>query len=368
MRAKAGWSFYLEVSGLTASDGICDLSGSDEDSIYIFGYVGPYVNDDSENVCGVLFTLDSDVLTSEGAQLQLLVGDKDEKVTFTVSYALSRWNDKNEMLSDSVYLSYATPAETSANVDETDDELLAVQAEASDNLYLEVLQLTDSVSACELAGLHIDSVALVTGYVGPYTTDAGETACGVLITMSNDVLTDEASSAVQLDLGNGDQHATFILRHPDTPEDVVTLWSDKETMEQDVIYTAYDPTPTYSETDAQQAEDGSALGLKLAAEAGDTLYLEVRDITDSDSECELSVIDVNSVTVIGYTGPYTNAVGDYVCGALFTIASNVLTSGSDANLAVTFGNAAQLVTFTVMHPDVFQDDSTFETSDSDDDD
>lgn len=152
VRAKARWSFYLEVTGLTASDGVCDLTGTNEDSLYIFGYVGPYVNADSENVCGALFTLNDDVLTQESdSDLQIDIGDLDETMTFTLSYALSRWTDKSDMEADSLYTALSsTPQAVTVDWDESDDDKLAVQAEAGDTIYLEVLELSDSDDDCEL--------------------------------------------------------------------------------------------------------------------------------------------------------------------------------------------------------------------------
>lgn len=60
--AMGGDSVYLEILGLRSADGVCELSGTDEDSTTLAGYVGPYENDEGQNVCGALFTFDIDVL------------------------------------------------------------------------------------------------------------------------------------------------------------------------------------------------------------------------------------------------------------------------------------------------------------------
>lgn len=59
--AEASDTLYLEATGLTASDGVCIIGGADFHETTYIGYVGPYVSAGG-NTCGVLFTLDSDVL------------------------------------------------------------------------------------------------------------------------------------------------------------------------------------------------------------------------------------------------------------------------------------------------------------------
>lgn len=131
-------------------------------------------------------------------------------------------------------------------------------------------------------------------------------------------------------------------------------------MEADSIYTDLDPTPAYSIVDVEDAAD---TGLAFSAEAGDTLYVEVTNLSDSDSDCELDVIDINFVTVIGYAGPYHRSHEgrrETVCGALFTVAADVLTSGTDEALQVSIGNAEQYADFTIYHPDSVSTESDAE--------
>lgn len=76
VEAEAGEHIFLEVKTLTAGDGICELSGTDFDSVTLHGLVGPYTDSDGQNRCGVLFTLDNDVLTSrDDPNLSLTLGD-----------------------------------------------------------------------------------------------------------------------------------------------------------------------------------------------------------------------------------------------------------------------------------------------------
>ena len=38
--------------------------------------------------------------------------------------------------------------------------------------------------------------------------------------------------------------------------------------------------------------------------SGISIYMEVSHLADSDSDCEMDGVDVGSVDIIGYAGPY----------------------------------------------------------------
>jgi hypothetical protein len=114
---QASETIYIEAVGLTASNGECrlwtdpryDQYGNliDQGVFYSFdilGLVGPYVNDDSLNVCGALITLASNVLTSrDDPDLELNLGDLSETAAFILTYPIDQWTTKAQLMVDSLY-------------------------------------------------------------------------------------------------------------------------------------------------------------------------------------------------------------------------------------------------------------------------
>lgn len=108
VEAVASDTLYLEIVGLSAANGLCELTqigdfvrGVDQEyhgfnSHTLLGYVGPYANSDGQNVCGVLLTLASNVLqSSSSANLNVIIGDGSQTVTFVLQYPYTRWSDKS---------------------------------------------------------------------------------------------------------------------------------------------------------------------------------------------------------------------------------------------------------------------------------
>lgn len=78
----------------------------------------------------------------------------------------------------------------------------------------------------------------------------------------------------------------------------IPLFADKDAMEADSIFTTSDPAPSEGliqigaivDNSGCRADAFSADGTvcRIETEAGDTHYLEVENLSDSDNECELS--------------------------------------------------------------------------------
>lgn len=191
---------YLEATGLTAADGECVLSGTNGASAYVYGYVGPFANEDGENVCGALFVLANNVLTEESdSDIEIDVGDESEAATFILEYSLSRWANPTEMKLDPLYTALdPAPEESTGDVDDG----VETQASAGESLYIEVTNLDNSDSDCEMSGTDFFSIEVI-GYAGPYfNMEDRVDVCGALITIDEDKLMLEDDPPLELRLGN----------------------------------------------------------------------------------------------------------------------------------------------------------------------
>lgn len=174
------------------------------------------------------------------------------------------------MYADSIYTNYdPAPTEGIGSVDDTTDEGLIVETEAETTLYLEVTGLDDDDRLCEIAEY---SWATLVGYVGPYADGTGEYRCGVLFTLDNTVLADRDASNIQVQIGDGDESASFTLFYQQR-------WENKVAMEADNLYIELDPAPIVSSADVNDNNDE---GLQVGAQASSTLYLEVTGLSASD--------------------------------------------------------------------------------------
>lgn len=203
-------------------------------------------------------------------------------------------------------------------------------------------QLTASNGECTLTGSHFYNYEIL-GLVGPYQSN-GENICGALITLNSDVIAVRSDEDQNVVLGDRDQTATFILTYP------ITRWTDKSYMDADSLYTSLDPTPTEgivnidSDNDVTDLED-----LEVEAVGGDSIYLkiELNAALDPFGECNLVATDLDvtltnradaQVHILGFVGPYENSDNEDVCGALFTLGSNMLNGRGALDVPFVFGD------------------------------
>lgn len=139
------------------------------------------------------------------------------------------------MEDDSWYIALDPAAEDGIfEIGDSDSSDLIVEVVGGNSVYLKVTDLSDTDAECVLGGSNIGNVHII-GYVGPYENSDRENVCGCLFNVNSNVLLDSTYGDLYIDMGNGDETATFTLTYP------LPNWEDKSEMEEDYIYYSLSP-------------------------------------------------------------------------------------------------------------------------------
>lgn len=144
--------------------------------------------------------------SSASSDLTLEMGNTNEQVTFTLTYPVTRWENKNAMTTHNTYTALSpTPTEGTYTLSDSDLEPLEVEAIAGDSLYLKIkdFPLSDDDECILEAEDAVEDALSILGFVGPYENSDDENVCGVLITLGSALLADRDSADVELELGYG---------------------------------------------------------------------------------------------------------------------------------------------------------------------